>query len=331
MKKLILITSLVTIFIACSTDNLISENEIESSENSIFNKDTITPNQRKCASQEILENELKKNPGLAIRIEEIEEFTKNANNQLDIKDITKKIVNIPVVVNVLYNSSAENISLSQIQSQINTLNQDFNGTNSEFNQVPSHFSSTKASIGLHFILDRVIRKHTTRTEWSLLNEEMKKTAFGGIAPTSPTNKLNLWVCTLSGGILGFAKSPGTALELDGVVIDSRYLGTNGRATAPFNKGRTATHEIGHWLNLKHIWGDNTCGNDLVYDTPTHNGPNYGIPSFPHYSTCPGNPIEMTMNFMDYTHDQAMFMFTEGQRLRMRALFLQGGYRFSFTL
>jgi hypothetical protein len=231
---------------------------------------------------------------------------------------------------VLYRTSEENISLSQIQSQINVLNQDFNGGNAEFNQVPGIFAGVKANVGITFVLDRVIRKQTTRTSWAVLNEEMKKTAFGGIAPTSPTNKLNLWVCTLSGGILGYAKSPGTALELDGVVIDSRYLGTNGRATAPFHKGRTATHEIGHWLNVRHIWGDSTCGNDLVADTPSHNAANYGSPIFPHYSTCPGTPIEMTMNFMDYTNDVSMYMFTNGQKDRMRAQFLPGGYRYSFV-
>jgi hypothetical protein len=83
------------------------------------------------------------------------------------------------------------------------------------------------------------------------------------------------------------------------------------------------------LNVRHIWGDSTCGNDLVSDTPSHNAANYGSPIFPHYSTCPGNPIEMTMNFMDYTNDVSMYMFTNGQKDRMRAQFLPGGYRYSF--
>ena len=87
------------------------------------------------------------------------------------------------MINVLYRTSAENISSSQIQSQIDALNQDFNGTNAEFNQVPGVFAGVKANVGIKFVLDRVIRIQTTRTEWSVLNEEMKKTAFGGIAPT----------------------------------------------------------------------------------------------------------------------------------------------------
>jgi hypothetical protein len=80
------------------------------------------------------------------------------------------------------------------------------------------------------------------------------------------DKMNLWACTIGGGILGYAQFPGGASS-DGV-IDSKYLGTTGTAAFPFNLGRTATHEVGHWMNLRHIWGDATCGSDLVSDTPT---------------------------------------------------------------
>jgi hypothetical protein len=327
MKNLFLLTCTLLTLFSCTTDTSNLESENETFSISAKKKDSSVTNERNCASQEILEFELKSNPELALKIDKIEDFTRIAiyNNF----EVVNRI-QIPVVVNILYRTSEENISLSQIQSQINALNQDFNGTNTEFNQVPGVFANVKANVGISFVLDRVIRKQTTRTEWPVLNEEMKKTDLGGITPTSPTNKLNIWVCTLAGGILGYAKAPGTALELDGVVIDSRYLGTNGRATAPFHKGRTATHEIGHWLNIRHIWGDSTCGNDLVSDTPSHNAANYGSPVFPHYSTCPGNPIEMTMNFMDYTNDVSMYMFTNGQKDRMRAQFLPGGYRYSFT-
>ncbi|WP_396142527.1 zinc metalloprotease [Flavobacterium sp.] len=328
MKKLFLLTCTLLTLFSCTTDTPNLETENETFSISAKEGDSLVTNERNCASQDILEHELKKNPELSLKIEKIEEFSKKVIIK-DIFEIFPIQIEIPVVINVLYRTSAENISLSQIQSQIDVLNQDFNGANAEFNQVPGIFAGVKANVGITFVLDRVIRKQTTRTEWAVLNEEMKKTSFGGIAPTSPTNKLNLWVCTLSGGILGYAKTPGTALDLDGVVIDSRYLGTNGRATAPFHKGRTATHEIGHWLNVRHIWGDSTCGNDLVSDTPSHNAANYGSPIFPHYSTCPGNPIEMTMNFMDYTNDVSMYMFTNGQKDRMRAQFLPGGYRYSF--
>jgi hypothetical protein len=281
---------------------------------------------RGCASHEVLEQQLRENPELAAKMQEIERFTQNAiaNGRL----VNGKI-EIPVVVNVLYRTTAENISLTQIQSQIDVLNKDFNALNSDFNQVPTTFSGVKANVGISFVLDAVYRKSTTKTSWGT-RDAMKKTNQGGIAPTSPTTKLNLWVCTIGGGILGYAQFPGGSSATDGVVIDSKYFGTTGTATAPFNKGRTATHEVGHWMNLRHIWGDATCGNDLVSDTPTHNAANYGMPAFPHYSTCTGTPIEMTMNYMDYTDDAGMYMFSNGQKSRMLAIFASGGSRFSFA-
>lgn len=281
---------------------------------------------RGCASHEVHEQQLRENPELAIKMAEIERFTQNAiaNGRL----VNGKI-EIPVVVNVLYKTTAENISLTQIQSQIDVLNKDFNALNSDFNQVPSVFSGVKANVGISFVLDAVYRKSTTKKSWGT-NDAMKKSTQGGMNPTSPTTKLNLWVCTIGGGILGYAQFPGGSSATDGVVIDSRYFGTTGTATAPFNKGRTATHEVGHWMNLRHIWGDATCGNDLVSDTPTHNAANYGMPAFPHYSTCTGTPIEMTMNYMDYTDDAGMYMFSNGQKSRMLAIFASGGSRFSFA-
>jgi hypothetical protein len=85
------------------------------------------------------------------------------------------------------------------------------------------------------------------------------------------------------------------------------------------------------MNLRHIWGDATCGSDLVSDTPTHNAANSGVPAYPHYSTCSGNPVEMTMNYMDYTDDRGMYMFSNGQKSRMSAVFVSGGARASFGI
>lgn len=318
MKKIILSAFALLFLFSCSNDETSTPTE---------EKNQLTHDyHRGCASHEVLEEQLRQDPSLAQRMQQIEKFTTEAIR-------TGKLVNgkiqIPVVVNVLYKTTAENISLAQIQSQIDVLNKDFNATNSDFNQVPATFSAVKANVGISFVLDAVYRKSTTKSSWGT-NDAMKKTSTGGIAPTSPTTKLNLWVCTIGGGILGYAQFPGGSSATDGVVIDSKYLGTTGRATAPFNKGRTATHEVGHWMNLRHIWGDATCGSDLVSDTPTHNTANYGIPAFPHYSTCSGTPIEMTMNYMDYTDDAGMYMFSNGQKNRMLSIFASGGARFSFA-
>jgi hypothetical protein len=131
--------------------------------------------------------------------------------------------------------------------------------------------------------------------------------------------LNIWVCTLANGILGYAQFPGGPKKTDGVVILNTAFGTVGTAGAPFNRGRTTTHEVGHWLNLRHIWADteDCSGTDFVADTPNAAGPNYGKPKFPHVTCNNGPNGDMFMNYMDYVDDDAMFMFTTQQVVRMQ--------------
>jgi hypothetical protein len=237
------------------------------------------------------------------------------------------VIEIPVVVNVLYKTAAQNISDAQINSQITVLNNDYQALNADYSQTPSLFQSLRSgNTNIRFVLDKINRKSTTKSSWGT-NDAMKKAA-NGITPTSPTTKLNIWVCNLSGGILGYAQFPGGSSATDGVVIDDNAFGTTGTVSSPYNKGRTATHEIGHWLNLRHIWGDASCGNDLVNDTPTQQTSNFGCPSFPH-KTCSNNG-DMSMNYMDYTDDACMYMFTLGQKTRMQAVFASGGPRNSFA-
>jgi hypothetical protein len=314
MKKICLSLAAVVVLFSCQNDEKTTNSAARIAK-------------RGCASYDVLERQLSENPELALRMNQIEAFTENA--MLRQNRLVNGKIEIPVVVNVLYRTSAENISDAQIQSQIDVLNADFNAQNSDFNQVPSLFSGVKANVGISFVLEQVIRKSTSKPSWGT-RDDMKKPNKGGIAPTNPTTTLNVWVCTIGGGILGYAQFPGGSSATDGVVLDSKYTGTIGTATYPYNLGRTATHEVGHWLNLRHIWGDSTCGNDYVADTPLHNTANYGVPAYPHYSTCSGNPVEMTMNYMDYTDDRGMYMFTNGQKARMDALFVSGGARFSFA-
>jgi hypothetical protein len=316
MKKIILSAAAFMMLFSCQND------QTESAELA-----TNTINKRGCATQEVLASQLAADPTLAIRMNKIEAFTQNAM-------LTGRLVNgkveIPVVVNVLYNTADENISDAQIQSQIDVLNDDFNGANSDYNSVPTLFSGDKANVGISFVLETINRKSTKKRSWGT-RDVMKNGKRGGIDATSPDNKLNMWVCTIGGGILGYAQFPGGNPDTDGVVMDSKYFGLSGFANAPYNLGRTATHEVGHWMNLRHIWGDATCGNDFVDDTPTHNTANYGIPAYPHYSTCAGTPVEMTMNYMDYTDDPGMYMFTNGQKSRMDAVFVSGGARAAFGI
>lgn len=316
MKKLLLSAVALMLLFSCQND---PKETTDAQTNAIAH--------RGCASQEVLEAQLAADPTLAIRMNEIEAFTQKAI-------LSGRLVNgkieIPVVVNVLYKTAAENISDSQIQSQIDVLNQDFNATNPDFNDVPTLFSGVKANVGISFVLETINRKATSKTSWGT-RDAMKKTKQGGLDPTSPTTKLNIWACTIGGGILGYAQFPGGSSATDGVVIDSKYFGLAGSGSYPYNLGRTATHEVGHWMNLRHIWGDATCGSDQVADTPTHNTANYGVPAYPHYSTCTGTPVEMTMNYMDYTDDRGMYMFSNGQKSRMEAIFVAGRARASFGI
>jgi len=293
--------------------------------------------QRSCHTMDNHERLLMEDPHLFERMEKIEQFTNYAITSGKVNQ-NKAVITIPVVVHVVYNTSAQNVSDAQIQSQLNVLNQDFRKLNSDLNLVPSTFSSLVADAEINFCLANrdpngnattgIVRVQTSQTSFST-NDGMKYASSGGSNAWPSNQYLNLWVCNMSGGILGYAQFPGGAAATDGVVIGYTCFGTTGTAQAPFNRGRTATHEVGHWLNLRHIWGDATCGSDLVSDTPVHNTSNYGCPSHPRSNSC-GTSAEMFMNYMDYVDDACMQMFSNGQKARMQALFVSGGARASLA-
>lgn len=272
-------------------------------------------------------------PARRKRMAEIEAFTKHAVESGEAGRLVNGVIEIPVIVNVIYRTSTENISAAQIQSQIDVLNEDFNNTNADRTKVPAEFTDEQTSVGIRFVLEGVNRKYSSKRSWST-NDDMKYASKGGIDATTPATHLNMWVVNkmqaYGSTILGYAQFPGGNPATDGVVIGYNFFGRVGSVSSPFNLGRTATHEVGHWMNLRHIWGDATCGNDQVADTPPHNTSNYGCPTYPHKSTCAGTPVEMTMNYMDYTDDACMYMFTDGQKLRMDAIFASGGPRATFA-
>jgi hypothetical protein len=286
---------------------------------------------RMCAAQDVLDAQLAADPKLRDRLENIEEHTRAFIESGRINELGQLV--IPVVVNVIYRTSQENISNAQIQSQIDVLNEDFNASNADVSSTPSAFSGVVADYDIQFELAAINRKYSNKRSWST-NDDMKRSSRGGINPTSPTTHLNIWVVnSIKSGrntILGYAQFPGGSSATDGVVCGYNFFGRTGVLSAPFNKGRTTTHEVGHWMNLRHIWGDATCGNDFVGDTPQHNTYNFGCPSYPHRSTCSGSPVEMTMNYMDYTDDACMYMFTQGQKARSLAIFASGGPRAGFA-
>ena len=243
----------------------------------------------------------------------------------------RPVLTIPVVVHVVYKNATENISTSQINSQINVLNADFRRLNTDINSTPAAFRGLSIDPLIQFCLAQrdpsgaattgIVRVQTTEPSFDPNTEHIKYTSLGGHDNWDPHSYLNLYVCDLQGIQIGYAKFPwqlASSPATDGVELDYTVFGTTGTATAPFDLGRNATHEIGHWLNLLHIWGgENAClGSDSVDDTPNHGSANFGVPTFPTTDACtPAYPGLMFYNYMDYCDDIALTMFTYGQFTR----------------
>lgn len=298
--------------------------------------------QRLCGSEAYISQTIKNNPSVKQGYDEAEQQIKAtlAKNNFKRRDTSSnEIINVPIVIHVLYNTAEQNISDAQIQSQLEVLNNDFAHKNADKVNTPKVFQSFASDIKIKFCLAQVdpngkrttgvIRKKTN-TEAFSADDAMKYSLNGGDNAWDNKRYLNIWVCNLGGRSLGYATSPGGPANVDGVVIAFNAFGTTGTLRPVFNKGRTATHEVGHWLGLKHIWGDTDCGDDEVDDTPRQKSYNYGCPSFPHVTTCsPDANGDMFMNYMDFSDDACMNMFTVGQSKRMRALFAKGNLRNSF--
>jgi len=322
MKKIYWFAPVLAIALSCSEETPLTDRSAE------FRIEE--PAQRSCASHEVLLEQIRQDPARGRRLDEIEAFTKSViSNAKLMRTLADGTIEIDVYVNVLYNKPEENISDAQIASQIAVLNEDFSGTNSDYNKTSTYNQVKAGNTKITFKHVGTIRKQTNTTSWST-NDAMKKSSSGGIDPTAPTTALNMWSCNLSNGILGYAQFPGGASSTDGVVILYSAFGskdkTQGTFTTTYDLGRTATHEVGHWLNLRHIWGDSRCGNDFVADTPQHDAANYNCPPAGTLSRCKGQPVEMTMNYMDYTADACMYMFSNEQKARMQAVLAAGGPR-----
>ncbi|MCB0760597.1 MAG: T9SS type A sorting domain-containing protein [Flavobacteriales bacterium] len=284
--------------------------------------------QRDCGTMDHLDYQRENDPKVDSKMAKVETHTSNvlASEQRAVNGV----VTIPCVVHVVYNTTAENISDAQIMSQITVLNEDFRRTNSDADNTWSQAADTQIEFCLATVdpngnaTTGIVRTYTSVTAFGT-NDNMKFSSSGGADAWPAGDYLNLWVCDISGGILGYAQFPGGQTSTDGVAIDYQYFGTIGTATAPFDLGRTATHEVGHWLNLRHIWGDGACGvDDFVSDTPTSDAANYGC-AIGHVSC---STTDMVQNYMDYSDDACMNLYTSGQTDRMRALFEPGGFRAS---
>lgn len=253
----------------------------------------------------------------------------------DLEPGTSPVLRIAVVVHVLYQHPTQNLSDAQIISGIAALNRDMRRRNADSVQTPARFRKLAADMQLEFVLaatdpwghptSGIVRKATTVKEWNA-DDRIKLGARGGSDAWDTRSYLNIWIGNMP-RTLGYSTAPGGAPAADGIVINTTAFGTLGKSGA-YNMGRTLVHEAGHWLGLKHIWGDESCGDDGVADTPQQAGFTSGCPSGI-ISTCDnGTNGDMYMNFMDFTNDACMNLFTRGQKDRARALFAKGGARAS---
>jgi len=320
---------LLVVAISCTKTNLPDIATVEETT-------TAQVTQRTCASAEILSAQLAADPALRERRERLEMFTSNVIANGTVDNLAPTNIRIPVVVNVIYNTAAENISNAQIQSQMDVLNEDFNKRNRDVSGVPSIYKNVIGDMGIQFVLSAVVRRQSNRKKWAPM-DGMKSASGGGIDATDPEHKLNIWVCNLGQDLLGYAYYPEAAPpSIDGVVILYSAFGSRAKYPAgtyinSYDLGRTTTHEVGHWMNLIHIWGDDggSCaGSDLVGDTPNQANYNFGCPAFPALSC--NNSGDMSMNYMDYTDDRCMYMFSKGQQARSLAVFAPGGPRNAYV-
>ena len=325
LNKILAATATVVLLmtLGCNKDSLMNQSEVTISED-LQNDETLYQGKRTCSSTKQNHDLMARDANFRENQEKIEEFTTRyvaENKHLE----NRSVITIPVVVHVVYKTSAENISDAMIQSQINVLNADFRKLNSDRVNVPNAFKPRAADFELNFCLAKrkpnntatngIERRQTTRDFFE--DDDVKFNATGGLDAWNSNKYLNIWVCNLGGGLLGFAYYPGAPNNIDGVVCLYAAFGYNS-PLVPYHLGRTATHEVGHWLNLQHVWGDDVCGNDQVSDTPRQETYNFGCPTFPH-RTC-GNTTsgDMFMNYMDYVDDPCMIMFSAGQKGRALA-------------
>jgi hypothetical protein len=291
--------------------------------------------QKRCSSSEYLAQALASDAALKSRMNEIEMFAmqvagKSAANQRT--QFTTQVIKIPVVFHVLYNSPDENVRTERIIEQMNALNRDFRRKNADTVNTPQAFTAFAADMEIEFQLAKrdpagrstegIVRKYTPVKYW-MSDDKMKFNSTYGDNAWDSKSYLNIWVCNLKGE-LGYSALPGSDLLKDGIVLNYSAIGGNGSSNT--NKGRTLVHEAGHWLSLKHIWGDSYCGDDHIEDTPEQSTYTPGCPSGIR-RTCGNNDAgDMYMNYMDFTNDGCMNLFTKGQKQKARALFEPGGYR-----
>ena len=288
--------------------------------------------QRDCRSFDYQQQLIESQPSLETSFKAVDNFMQLRASRISSASASKMIT-IPVVVHILYHYPSENISDDLVKSQIAALNRDYRKQNADTTKIPPYFKALAADCHIEFQLATVdmegrstrgiVRKYTPITEWTT-DDKIKSSSEMGDDAWDANSYLNIWVGTLH-KFLGYSSIPGGPPAKDGVVISNKAFGITNAGT--FGQGRTAVHEIGHWLGLRHLWGDTYCGDDSVADTPKQQTFTNGCPNGIHVSCNNGPNGDMYMDYMDFTDDNCLVMFTQGQKQRMLALFEQGGPRY----
>lgn len=289
--------------------------------------------QKNCNSHTYRQQRLKENQSLASELGRIDQFVQQYISDAGASRVEETTIRIPVVVHNLYHFPNEKVTDADVQSQITALNACFRRRNADSIKTPAFFRPLAADCNIEFYLaisdsrsrstTGIIRKYTPVKSWEA-DDKMKFSAEMGDDAWDPRSYLNIWVCNLN-RVAGYASVPGDAPAKDGVVIGLGAFGTI-NVFAGYEMGKTAVHEVAHWLGLKHLWGDQYCGDDGIADTPRQAGFNIECPNVINV-TCGNGPYgDMYMNYMDLTSDACMNLFTQGQKSAMRALFAPGGAR-----
>lgn len=242
------------------------------------------------------------------------------------------LIQIPVVIHNLYHLPSEKITDAQVTQQLAVLNNCIRKRNADSVNTPAVFKHLAADLEIEFVLARsnprggstngILRQYTPIGAWGT-DDKMKFSREMGSDAWDTRYYLNIWVCNLD-RFAGYASFPGGPADRDGIVIDYQAFGPSSHGGN--GQGKTLVHEVGHWLALRHLWGDALCGDDYVSDTPQQASYTPGCPKGTRI-TCGNAPTgDMYMNYMDFTSDVCMNLFTLGQKSRARSLFNPGGPR-----
>ena len=284
-----------------------------------------------CGTMQRLQQKFERSPALKARFENQREVFNRSVLQRSTSSDHLQIVTATIYIPVIFHIVLPNPNIvtdAQMQSQLDVLNKDFFGSNSDSIKIPSYFKSLFGKSGIQFCLAQRtpdedetsgIERVTTKQSSFGIDDGVKHISSGGTESWDTEKYLNVWVTTLSNGLLGYSTFPDNGSpDEQGVVIDYRSL--PGGSYAAYNTGKTLTHETGHYFNLYHIWGDDdgACtGTDYVDDTPNQANSSNTCYSGIHTDNCTksGNGI-MYQNYMDYTPDACLIMFTTNQVIRM---------------